>query len=429
MAVEAQPAFQVKDLNTTRPNGILPEPASDYFPDSAPAAVGGTVFFAASDGIHGFELWKSDGTDAGTRMVMDICPGSCASVPRSFKALGGVVIFVANDGLRGSELWKSDGTPAGTVLIKELFPGDQSDWIDIRAVIDGQLIFSIQQQFWQTDGTAEGTVQFQGPPERLNPRVVVAGGREFFVRVTPDGKAELWTSDGTEPGTVLVKVIQEQGGSFIGELTALGANVLFIGPGDGYSYSLWKSDGTANGTGSISSIPLSSRSLTTASNRLLFFAGCTLWTSNGTGVGTGVLKNFRPDLGPYDNCPQLYPMPSSGDQILFFAYDGIQGPALWKSNGTLAGTSLIQLLNPNVSSSYASPPSVFADGRWYFRANGDEETGEQLWTSDGTAAGTRMLRINYQQSGFVVNTRGDLLGPRALFDWNGTLLFQGGLSE
>ncbi|NIP52547.1 MAG: hypothetical protein GWN61_15505, partial [candidate division Zixibacteria bacterium] len=42
--------------------------------------VNGTLFFAASDGIHGYELWKSDGTAAGTVMVKDINPGNQMAV-------------------------------------------------------------------------------------------------------------------------------------------------------------------------------------------------------------------------------------------------------------------------------------------------------------------------------------------------------------
>ena len=45
--------------------------------------VNGTLFFAADDGVHGRELWKSDGTAAGTVLVKDINPGSIGSYPSS----------------------------------------------------------------------------------------------------------------------------------------------------------------------------------------------------------------------------------------------------------------------------------------------------------------------------------------------------------
>ena len=76
--------------------------------------LGRTLFFAASDGASGAELWKSDGTAAGTVLVKDIHPGSMGSVPYQLTVFGDAVYFTATDGTTGRELWKSDGTAAGT---------------------------------------------------------------------------------------------------------------------------------------------------------------------------------------------------------------------------------------------------------------------------------------------------------------------------
>src|SRR5262249_30949661 len=85
--------------------------------------VGDTVFFAANDNVHGRELWKTDGTDAGTALVKDINPGRGSSYPEYLTNFNGTLFFVANDGTNGKELWKSDGTAAGTVLVKDIRPG------------------------------------------------------------------------------------------------------------------------------------------------------------------------------------------------------------------------------------------------------------------------------------------------------------------
>ena len=86
--------------------------------------MGGTLFFAADDGANGSELWKSDGTAAGTVLVKDITPGSRrGSCPSDLTNVNGTLFFAANDGTSGRELWKSDGTAAGTVLRQGHRPG------------------------------------------------------------------------------------------------------------------------------------------------------------------------------------------------------------------------------------------------------------------------------------------------------------------
>src|SRR5258706_15208409 len=91
------------------------------------ARVGDRVFFAANDGVHGIELWVSDGTSGGTYLVKDINPGTGDSSPRSIADINGIAYFLADDGVHGLELWKSDGTESGTVLIKDLDPSFSSD--------------------------------------------------------------------------------------------------------------------------------------------------------------------------------------------------------------------------------------------------------------------------------------------------------------
>ncbi len=78
------------------------------------AEVGGLLFFAANDGSHGIELWKSDGTSAGTALVSDIRPGSATSAIYDLTNVAGMLFFRANDGSHGAELWKSNGSSTGT---------------------------------------------------------------------------------------------------------------------------------------------------------------------------------------------------------------------------------------------------------------------------------------------------------------------------
>ena len=84
-------------------------------------AVGNTLYFVANDGTNNYEVWKSDGTSAGTVMVKDIRSGS--SGPRHLTAVDNTLYFRADDGIYGRELWKSDGTSAGTVMVKDIRSG------------------------------------------------------------------------------------------------------------------------------------------------------------------------------------------------------------------------------------------------------------------------------------------------------------------
>ncbi|HEY0554907.1 MAG TPA: ELWxxDGT repeat protein [Thermoanaerobaculia bacterium] len=114
-----------------------------YSPQLPPfVAAGSQLFFAARDGVHGFELWATDGTGPGTRLVRDILPGLLPSSPRSLTAAGALLFFSADDGEHGRELWVSDGTAAGTRLAADLNPGGFSSHPSSLAVAGNDLFFA-----------------------------------------------------------------------------------------------------------------------------------------------------------------------------------------------------------------------------------------------------------------------------------------------
>lgn len=162
---------------------------------------GRLLFFTATDPAHGTELWRTDGTAAGTFMVRDIRPGAAASAPSALAALGDVVYFAANDGAAGIELWKSDGTEAGTVLVRDIAPGSFSSTPARLAAADGKIWFSANDglhgfEMWTTDGTDAGTLMvgdiIPGSASSSPDQFTAAESLLFFTATTDETGRELW---------------------------------------------------------------------------------------------------------------------------------------------------------------------------------------------------------------------------------------------
>ena len=102
----------VKDINPygdSTPSGLL--------------KMGNSIYFSAWDGVNGRELWVSDGTTAGTQMLVDVKPGAGAGVHSTLHKADDKIFFIGDDGIHGRELWVTDGTEMGTHLVKDINPG------------------------------------------------------------------------------------------------------------------------------------------------------------------------------------------------------------------------------------------------------------------------------------------------------------------
>ncbi|MCF6130768.1 ELWxxDGT repeat protein [Flavobacterium wongokense] len=372
--LQAQNPYLVKDGF----GGINYSDSSD--PDFS-TALGTISLFIASDNINGRELWKTDGTAAGTVLVKDINPGTASSYPNNFMVLGGNAYFCANDGVNGNELWKSDGTAAGTQLVKVINAYDFE--IRLLFVFHDYLYFTSDDgngtQLWRTDGTESGTVPFKN----INPRYYYESGSAvlndvlYFSATDGINGDELWKTDGTEAGTVMVKDIQSGASSSnIGYLTLFNGAIYFSAFDNENGGELWKSDGTDAGTvilydivpGTASSFP---RGFKVFDNNLFFNAldpdgDRELWKTDGTTAGTVLFKDIY--VGGSSNPEELTVL---GNTMYFRATDE-NGTGLWKTDGTAAGTV-------QASVHYPIQLSV-TDTHLYFA----ESISHLLWRTDGT---------------------------------------------
>ncbi len=94
---------------------------NEFAPRSA-AAFAGSLYFAADDGTRGVELWRTDGSAAGTVLVRDLAPGPVSGNPHELIAASGRLLFAAEEPFHGSELWLSDGSASGTRRVQDIAP-------------------------------------------------------------------------------------------------------------------------------------------------------------------------------------------------------------------------------------------------------------------------------------------------------------------
>jgi ELWxxDGT repeat protein len=228
---------------------------------------------------------------------------------------------------------------------------------------------------------------------------VVVGNRLFFtVRNLTNGE-ELWSTDGTPAGTLLVKGInQGASGAVPSDLTAVGSRVFFQANDGASGSELWISDGTTAGTrqvadlrvGSAGSNPAGLRAL---GSQLLFWAddgsgkGRELWAAD-TSATVRLLREIHSGPGPGDPGAGRWAAvvgPATDQRMFFNANDGLVGSELWVTDGTTLGTRFVNDLNPGpYDSNVFSPTQV--GGELFFMLNE-----QKLLSSNGTQAGTNLL--------------------------------------
>lgn len=311
----------------------------------------GSMFFFANDKIHGEELWKTDGTEAGTIMVKDINPGSKSSyisVPGSSGldfdiVYHGNIFFSANDGTYGRELWKTDGTSTGTVLVKNISGSDSGTYIFDFKIINDKLTFrsqsenSIETKLWVTDGTEQGTIQLLNDKISPVPNSVILGNKMLF-----------GASNNTDISSLL------------------------------HGWELWETDGTVGNTKILKVFKANSQTFAAGFNQFMLQDK----------YNSDVSIRFYDQIGVWNG------------KVFFKADDGEHGVELWKTDGTTGGTELVKDIYPGSNTSFGSYNTndygdnkvMFAQDKFFFYAKPDEATGFELFESDGTSDGTKLIQ-------------------------------------
>ncbi|MET1256239.1 hypothetical protein [Aliikangiella maris] len=298
-------------------------------------------YFVGNTKESGQELWKSDGTQAGTTIVKEINTIGNSS-PSQFTELGNQVFFVANDSTHGVELWKSDAS--GTALVKDIHLEGDSNPQNLT-VINNTLYFTASdvdnnQALWKTDGSDAGTVKVNAN----NDATLLTATADNILFYVVNGQLNRYDGSSNtvlQPDTAI---------SNVELLTAVGNQVYFSAYTSAFGQELWHSDGTNAGTQLVKDIRAGSAGFFNRRNKLYSVNGRLIistddgsnriYVSDGTEAGTTYLVSNDPTPIPIRAYIQRsYMHQHKNSPVFFLNMDASY--QLWQTDGTPEGTKIV----------------------------------------------------------------------------------------
>jgi len=391
-AAEAAVPALVRDINTF-PTAVSSNPA--YL-----GTLGGYSYLAATDGTHGIEVWKTDGTAAGTTLLKDIAEGAASSNPTHFAVVGSRAYFTAAT-LQPTQtsIWVTDGTSAGTHTLTSTALGINYPSPTIIGALGSKVLFVTSNTLWASDGTDSGTAKLADNVFGYNiystQYIALANGKAYFAVSAGNNGYQPWLTDGTPAGTHPV-LNWPVGANSSAAFVQAGNYVYFQGSHNtsagGFVDSLYRirpSDDAAEevATGITFRDSLSAgASLVSMGNLVLFIALTNgaeqVWRSDGTAAGTFPLVAFKGMAGNSRVSPNFTVVGNRGIFVNAVGYNS----DLFATDGTVAGTID---LSETVGLAVTTAPVMNVSGAFAYIGS----LYGVIYRTDGTVANTKSISL------------------------------------
>jgi ELWxxDGT repeat protein len=220
------------------------------------------AFFVNDDGRNGNELWVTDGSIVGTKMVKNIAPAGNGSFYglAKYNTLNKVkngLVFLADDGTNGLELYVSDGTEIGTRILKDFTPGkDGTSFLKFfKFNFDKENVYFEKfaenwiegTEIWKTDGTLENTIRVfktkngiaqSDSYDSQTTFFYEKNSKIYFLIYLGSGKYEIWSINGKPNGEVKYGTVNNIESAPYFHI--VGNNFLYAGSDEEHGTELWK---------------------------------------------------------------------------------------------------------------------------------------------------------------------------------------------